>query len=140
MNNNTTLLRNFFDRIWNTGDVTDVPQFIAPAYTIHSDPGDRWDGQTLTVDQFCERMVTSRAPFPDLTFSVHIMIDGGDCVVANWVMSGTHQAPLGDFPATGRTINIHGMTIYYVSDGRLTGHRQVVDRLAVLQQLGMLGG
>ena len=102
MDTNETILRSFFARVWNTGGVTDVAQFSAPAYIIHSDPGDPWDGQTLSREQFCERMITSRAPFPDLAFSIDMMIDGGDCVVVSWVMSGTHRAALGDFPATGR--------------------------------------
>ena len=43
-------------------------------------------------------------------------------------------------PATGRSIEVAGLTIYYFADEKLTGHHQVVDRLAVLQQLGALGG
>ena len=139
MDSNERIIRDFFERVWNTGAVTDIAAFVAPAYVIHSDPGDPWDGQTLTREQFGQRMTTSRAPFPDLTFALNTVIDGGDCVVVSWVMSGTHRAALGDFPATGRSIGVDGMTIYYLSDGLLTGHRQVVDRLAVLQQLGMLG-
>lgn len=139
MDSNETIIRNFFDRVWNTGDATDIAAFIAPAYVIHNDPGDPWEGQTLTREQFGERMATSRAPFPDLSFAINAVIDGGDCVVVSWVMSGTHRAALGDFPATGRSIRVDGMTIYYLADGLLTGHWQVVDRLAVLRQLGMLG-
>ena len=139
MHNNVTILQDFFDRVWNTGDVANVPEFIAPAYTIHSDPGDPWDGQTLTHTQFCERLQTSRAPFPDLAFTLHEVIDGADCVVVSWTMRGTHSAPLGGIPTTGRPIAVDGMTIYYFAGGKLTGHRQVVDRLAVLQQLEMLG-
>ena len=47
------------------------------------------------------------------------------------------SAPLGQFPATGRRIDVRGITVYYFRDGRITGHRQVVDRLAVLTQLGL---
>jgi hypothetical protein len=31
------------------------------------------------------------------------------------------------------------MTVYYFRGGRIAGHRQVVDRLAVAQQLGLAG-
>ena len=125
--------------VWNTGDVSGVARFIAPQYTIHSDPGDPWEGETLNRTQFSERMTTSRAPFPDLTFTIERLLDGGDCVIVGWVMTGTHRAPLGEFPATGRPISVKGMTIYDIAGGMLTGHTQVVDRLAVLGQLGMLG-
>lgn len=46
---------------------------------------------------------------------------------------------MGAVPATERAIRVHGMTLYYFDAGRITGHRQVVDRLAVVQQLGLLG-
>jgi predicted ester cyclase len=46
---------------------------------------------------------------------------------------------LGDRPASGRAINVHGMTIYYFRDGRITGHRQIVDRIGVARQLGLMG-
>jgi predicted ester cyclase len=40
---------------------------------------------------------------------------------------------------SGRSIAVQGLTIYYVADGRITGHRQVVDRLSVVQQRGLMG-
>ncbi len=53
-------------------------------------------------------------------------------------MLGTQTGPMGPYPPTGRSINVPGMTIYYFRDGRITGHRQVVDRIAVAQQLGLM--
>jgi predicted ester cyclase len=46
---------------------------------------------------------------------------------------------MGDRPPTGRRIAVRGMTIYYFAAGRIIGHRQVVDKLAVAQQLGLFG-
>jgi predicted ester cyclase len=45
---------------------------------------------------------------------------------------------MGDVPATGNAIEVDGMTIYHFEAERIAGHTQVVDRLAVLQQLGLL--
>lgn len=136
---NERVLRDFFDRVWNTGDASAVGDFVAPAYTIHSDPGDPWDGQTLDIGGFSNRLVTSRGPFPDLSFEIQDAVATDDRVAVSWIMSGTNTGPMGSLPPTGRPITVAGLTIYYFRDGKLTGHRQVVDRLAVVQQLGMLG-
>ena len=63
----------------------------------------------------------------------------GDRVVIAWRMLGTQTGAMGPVPPTGRPIAVQGMTVYFFRDGRITGHRQVVDRLGVVQQLG-LGG
>ena len=61
----------------------------------------------------------------------------GDRVAVSWTMRGTQLGALGDRPPTGRSIDVQGMTIYYFVEGRIAGHRQVVDRLAVARQLGL---
>lgn len=127
------------ETVWNRGEVSDVARFIAPAYTIHSDPGDAWDGRTLTREAFAERLTQSRSPFPDLRFDLAETMADGDRVCISWTMHGTNARPIMGRPATGRTIAVQGMTIYYFADGLITGHRQVVDRLAVAAQLGLMG-
>ncbi|MBL0937644.1 MAG: ester cyclase [Gemmatimonadaceae bacterium] len=125
--------------VWNRGDVEAVDRFLADEYTIHSDPGDPWDGATLSRAAFKERLTISRAPFPDLRFDLIDVIADNDRVAISWTMHGTQTGALGPMPATGRRINVQGMTVYYFRDGRITGHRQVVDRVSVAQQLGLSG-
>ena len=139
MTENAQRLREFMEQVWNAGNVDAVDGFLAERYTIFSDPGDRWDGQTLSRDGFKERLLISRAPFPDLTFDIAEMISEGDRVAMSWTMRGTQTGAMGDSPPSGRAIHAQGMTIYYFVDGRIAGHRQVVDRLTVGRQLGLAG-
>jgi len=127
------------ERVWNGGDLAAVDEFVAPRYTIHSDPGDPWDGQELDLEAFKSRMVTSRAPFPDLEFTLGELLEDGDRVAVSWRVQGTQAGAIGEHAASGKRIDAQGMTIYYFAEGKITGHRQVVDRLTVMQQLGMLG-
>jgi len=137
MTENARRLVEFMERVWNAGDLAAVDRFLAERYTIHSDPGDPWDGQTLSRAGFKDRLTTSRAPFPDLRFELGDIVADGDRVAISWTMRGTQVGALGGRPASGRAINVQGMTIYYFADGLITGHRQVVDRLSVVQQLGL---
>ena len=139
MAENTDHLVQFMARVWNDGDLAAVDEFVAAPYTIHSDPGDPWDGQTLSVAGFKERLVASRAPFPDLTFEMGEIVGAGDRIALSWTMRGTQLGPMGGRLPSGRSFAVQGMTIYYFADGMIVGHRQVVDRLSVAQQLGLFG-
>jgi steroid delta-isomerase-like uncharacterized protein len=139
MPDNARTLAEFMELVWNRGDAAAADRFLAAEYVIRSDPGDPWDGATLSREEFRERLLTSRAPFPDLRFEIDETIAEGDRVAIAWRMLGTQTGPMGPVPPSGRRIEVHGMTVYYFRDGRITGHRQVVDRLAVARQLG-LGG
>ncbi len=139
MSDNTARLIAFMERVWNAGEVAAVDEFLGPQYTVYSDPGDPWDGQTLSVAGFKERLLTSRAPFPDLTFDIGETVSEGDRVALSWTMRGTQLGIMGGRPPSGRSFAVRGMTIYHFADGRIIGHQQVVDRLSVVQQLGLLG-
>jgi steroid delta-isomerase-like uncharacterized protein len=140
MTENARMLADFMEAVWNRGDESAADRFLADEYRIHSDPGDPWEGATLSREGFKERLRSSRAPFPDLLFEIGETIAEGDRVAIAWRMRGTHTGPLGPYPATGRPIDVAGMTVYYFRDGRITGHTQVVDRVAVAQQLGLGAG
>jgi steroid delta-isomerase-like uncharacterized protein len=137
MTNNVRVLAEFMEAVWNQGDATAVDRFLGDRYVIHSDPGDPWDGKTLSRDEFKQRLITSRAPFPDLRFDVSETIADGDRVAIVWTMRGHQTGAVTGRPPTGRAIEVQGMTVYYFADGRITGHRQVVDRLTAGRQLGM---
>lgn len=126
----------FIEAVWNRGDAAAVPSYLAPAYTIHHDPGDPWEGRTLDPASFTQRLIQSRAPFPDQRFTALRMAEDDDAVVMTWTWEATHLGDFPGFPATGKVIRMSGATAYGFDDqDRLTGHWQIADRLSVFQQL-----
>ena len=110
MPDNTQRLQQFMDLVWNTGDVSLVPTFVAEQYTVHSDPGDPWEGQTLSREGFAERMQISRAPFPDLRFEVtdaalkaYVDAKGSDQVERFVALAGS-----GDMKPTAELLTLFG--------------------------------
>lgn len=79
--------------------------------------------------------------FPDLKQTVHNVVCEGPSLVAEWTLTGTHQAPLrmptGVVPATGKTMNAHGCDIYRWEGGQVKFDRIYRDRLETLIQLGL---
>ncbi len=126
----------FIRTVWDEGDADAVDAFLAPAYAIHHDPGDAWEGRVLDVAGFKDRLCQSRAAFPYQHFDVRAMFADGDHVVMTWLWVATHAGDLPGFPATGATIRMSGATVYgFDAQDRLTGHWQISDRLGVVQQL-----
>lgn len=132
---NQSILINFLKEIWSEGKVEAVDQYLSKSYTIHHDPGDPWDGKTLSIKEFKDRLVQSRAMAPDQIFKVERMIEDGSAIAVGWTWSGTHLGDIPGIPATGKRIVMSGLTIYDFHDHRLSGHWQVADRLSVFQQL-----
>lgn len=130
-----TILAEFLNRVWTGGDIEACGDFLADGYRIAHDPGDPWEGRTLDLDGFKERVRLSRAPFPDQRFDVQAWFEADDKIAVTWMWSATHLGDLPDFPATGRRLTMSGATVYFFSGDRLSGHWQVTDRLGIFRQL-----
>ena len=132
---NKEFLVSFIESVWNNGDLHAVDKFLADTYTIHHDPGDPWHKQTLSIDGFKERVRISRAPFPDQNFSIQTLVAEGNLASMTWLWKGTHKEAIPGFEASGKTIEMSGVTLYFFENDRISGHWQVADRLSVYQQL-----
>ena len=61
--------------------------------------------------------------FPDMTFSVDLLIESDDLVVSNWTVKGTHTgAAFYDLPASGDPVEINGTAILRLRDGQIVEH------------------
>jgi len=135
MNEVKWFVADYLHHVWNEGDIDACDRFLKPTYTIHHDPGDPWEGKTLTLAEFKERVRVSRAPFPDQAFDVEMILEDPNRVAVAWTWKGTFLADLPPYKATGKPVTTSGVTIYYMEGSRIAGHWQVVDRLALVQQL-----
>ena len=128
------LIRRLYET-WSQDDLTGVDSLIAERYTIFSDPGDVWEGQTLDRDTYRNRLLYSRRAFPDLVFEIMQLIHECDRVAVIWKASGTHLGDLLGLKATGKRLSFSGQTLYVIENGKVAGHWQTIDRLGFIQQL-----
>lgn len=129
------LLKEFIRRVWDEGDADAAAAFVASSYTIHHDPGDPWEGMTLDLEGFKDRVNKSRAPVPDQRFELQEVFENQAGVAITWLWQGTHRGTIAGFPPSGKQLRMSGATVYYFDGDRITGHWQVADRLSVYHQL-----
>jgi steroid delta-isomerase-like uncharacterized protein len=128
------LIRRLYET-WSQDDLSSLDFLIAERYTIFSDPGDSWEGQTMDLATYRKRLLHSRNAFPDLVFEIMQAIHERDRVAVIWKASGTHLGDLHGLPATGKRLSFSGQSFYLVVNGRAAGHWQTIDRLGFIQQL-----
>ncbi len=62
----------------------------------------------------------------------------GDKVVERWTARGTHRGEFQGLPATGRQVVVPGTVFYRITDGKIVEFRGQFDRMAMMEQLGIL--
>jgi len=66
------------------------------------------------------------------------VIAEGEKVVTRWTIRGTHQGEIEEFgDPTGKQIEIKGITIHRIEDGKIAEEWERYDNLSVMQQLGL---
>jgi predicted ester cyclase len=107
-----------------SGDSEAVFEFFAPDFRSHVTARvtpDRVEEDIRGEEQ--RWWEQARSAFPDMTFTVDLLIESDDLVVSNWTVRGTHTgtAFYGVSPS-GRPVTINGTAILRISDGQITEH------------------
>jgi predicted ester cyclase len=65
----------------------------------------------------------ARSAFPDMKFTVNLVIESGDLIVSNWTVKGTHTGTaFFDVPPSGEPVEINGTAIVRMRDGKIVEH------------------
>lgn len=76
---------------------------------------------------------------PDIRITDPRYIDAGRTVVCTFTAVGTHDGPLGTFPATGREFALPLCEMWHFDPhGRVVGGDLYYDQLSLLMQLGLM--
>jgi steroid delta-isomerase-like uncharacterized protein len=98
-------------------------------------------GRTFTTpqefrDDFLAGWVRSSS---DIRVSDPRYLDAGQAVVCTFTVTGTHDGPLGPFPATGRAFALPLCELWHFdADGRVVGGDLYYDQVSLLTQLGLM--
>ena len=118
-------------------DFEGLRRFYHPDYVYMDGSGVEQPGADAGV-AVAETYMTA---FPDVTFELrHQYAPSDDVSIIEFTARGTHQAPLDDIPATGKHVTINVCNVIEVRDGKIHREREYYDTLAILQQLGVMGG
>lgn len=122
--------------LFAAGNTALVEELTTPRFVNH--------GQTQGVPDaegrasLANAIARVRGGFPDLQYELLHEIAEGDLVVHHLLARGTHAGPFAGAAPTGRSASWREVHVMRFEDGRMAEQWGVVDRLAVMQQLGLL--
>ena len=79
-----------------------------------------------------------RSAFPDMHWVVKEMVAEGEKVVTRFVWTGTHRGDFLGIPGTGRSVEVNGVVIDRLEDGKMADSRILMDTMGLMQQLGVI--
>jgi steroid delta-isomerase-like uncharacterized protein len=110
------IARRFFEDVFSQGRLDAVDELFAVDYQDH-DPVNEQD--TYGRDGVREEIAAYRAGVSDLRFTIEDQLADGDRVVTRWNAGGTHDGELFGVAASGNAIDVDGITIHRLADGRI---------------------
>ena len=79
-----------------------------------------------------------QAGFPDMHVTIEGEVADGDTVSTRGYFTGTHRGEFMGIQPTGKPIKVSYIDVWRVKDGRLVENWVQMDRLGMMQQLGVI--
>ena len=95
--------------------------------------------EPLDAERYIESIQEMRAAFSDFEYEVPAppVVEGSRAATTYRVL-GTHTGEYQGLPATGRRIDVGGLSMFEVEDGRVRRMWSAIDSMAMAAQLGVL--
>ena len=127
---NKAIATRVFEEIFNQGRFQVADEIYSPDFQNH--------GSHRTIDLKTDQdyVHAEKKAFPDLRLQVERLIAEGDYVTALWTFRGTHSAGgYAGLPATGTPIEMRGITIWRIVDGKIRDEWSSFDELGAYSQV-----
>lgn len=128
------IYRCFLDEAFNRGNLEALDDILDPGYVDHNAPSGTPPGP-----EGIKHMVAGfRLAFPDVHMTIEDQIAEGDRVATRYTFRGTHLGDLMGIPPSGRRVEMSGITIARMTNGKMTEGWVVYDLLGLMQQIGAI--
>lgn len=115
---------------WNALDELVTEDFQRHCQATH-------DVQVKSRDEFKNLQKSFLVSMPDQKVTNEMILAEGDKVAAYSTYSGTHTGPMGDIPATGKSVDLKCMGIFRIEKGKIAELWVEWDNISMLTQLGL---
>jgi steroid delta-isomerase-like uncharacterized protein len=131
---NKEVILAFLEDVLNQGRVARADDLVQENF-VELDP---LPGQAQGREGLKAIVLSLRVSFPDMHWTAKEMVAEGEKVVTRFVWTGTHRGPFLGIPATGRPVEVKGVVIDRLENGKMAESRILMDTLSLMQQLGVI--
>ena len=131
---NKNIIRQYIERIENTGDVSDIREFISEDYSEVYE-GERYP---IGIQGAIDHVLGVRRVFPDLNLTIENQISEGEWVVTTYSVTGTFKDEWFGMKPTGKPITFTGVNVDRIKDGKIIEHGGAVNLFDPLLKAGVI--
>ena len=133
---NKALVRRSLEDIYNGGNVATIHEVFSEDFV-------GWDptfpnGELRGLAGIRGNVERGHQSFSHWRFAIEDMIAEGDKVLVRIVMHARHTSPFLGRPASGANLEVSGMTLNRIKDGRIVERWGNWNTIGMLQQMGVL--
>ena len=132
--NNKEIIRRYIDEVENTGDVSNIHDFIDEKYTEVYE-GERYE---IGIKGAIDHILGVRRVFPDLKLTIRHQISEDDWVVSVYSVTGTFMNEWFDMKPTGEPITFTGVNVDRIKDGKIIEHGGAANLFEPLFKAGVI--
>jgi steroid delta-isomerase-like uncharacterized protein len=131
---NKAIIRAYVEMVWNRKQLDRTEEVVASDFIDHAP----LPGQAPGLEGAKRKWAMYLTAIPDLRVTIEDLVAEGDKVAVRRSYEGTHQGELLGIPATGKQLQVGSISIFRLVDGKIAENWEQLDRLALLQQLGVI--
>jgi steroid delta-isomerase-like uncharacterized protein len=136
MNDDRTIVHEWFEEVWNKGDRDAIDRLFAADGIAHG-LSDGTGAPMRGPEGYKPLFDSLRSAFPDIHIEVLDTVREGDKIAARCLVRGTHLGGGLGCDATQRCMEFTGMTFLRVRDGQIVEAWNNFDFPRMYQQLGV---
>lgn len=117
--------------IWNSGNLDEVEELWAPnvVRTVNQLP------DVEGIDGYKEVITSFRTAYPDGKLTIDEEIYAENMIIIRWKYTGTNTGE-GEIPPTGKQIDIWGLSLLHLENGKIAREYVAWDNQPLMAQLG----
>ena len=136
---NKATVRHMLDRL-SAGDVAGFTEHLVPEYRRHCQSMPPELQEIQGREMMHAWLASNLLAFPDFHEEIETLVSDGDMVAWRSRGTGTQSGPLGPFPPTGKRMDVVIIGMHRFEGSLVAETWTTWDNLAVLTQLGHMGG
>ena len=131
---NSAVLRRYYEEAVNGGQWDLLPRLIGEQYLDYSSGVP----QPFSVARVRQVLEDWNAAFSTSHYTIEDVVAEGDRALVRLTWQAVHSGEFQGMPPTGRSLRLGQVVIATVSEGKITERWSLLDRLGLMQQLGLI--
>ena len=116
--NNKEIVRYLYEVVVSKNLIEELSQYISEDCVLKVGE----ETIPLGVNGMKQHLIDVKKTYPDYTMKIIRQYEDGDCIISEFIMKGTHKGDFVGITPTNKVLEITGIDIDKVIDGRIVEH------------------